>query len=180
MKALLLSCSVLAVILAVFFGFNAYMYNEKQGEGGVSEDYKSVPYFLSGEDIRIGSNGLAYFGNEARGDLDGDGDEDIAFLVTHQPGGSGTFYYLAGAINMGAGYQGTSLMFIGDRIAPQVTEYHSFSGIRGGYIVINYVDRKPTEPFSTQPSVGKSLWAKYSPDTNDFGELVQDFEGESR
>ena len=55
----------------------------------------------------------------------------------------------------------------------------SFSGIPGGYIIVNYADRGPTEPFTAPPTFAKSLYAKYSPDTNDFGELVQNFEGES-
>ena len=175
MKTTLIALGVLVVLVAAFFGFNAYIYDEKR-DGG----YTDAVYFLSGEDIRLGSNGLQYFGNEVRGDLDSDGDEDIAFLVTHQPGGSGTFYYLAGAIKEDGGYRGTNLMLIGDRIAPQTTEYRDLDAPYGARVIVNYADRLPLDPMTTQPSIGKSLYAKYSPDTNDFGEVVQNFEGESR
>jgi hypothetical protein len=175
MKKISISIGILVVLALAFLGLNAYIYEEKQ-DGG----YMGAVYFLSGEEIRIGSNGLSYFGNEVRGDLDGDGDEDIAFLVTHSPGGSGTFFYLAGAIMTDGGYRGTNLMFIGDRIAPQTMEYRDLSAPYGVCVIVNYADRAPGEPFTTVPSVGKSLYAKYSPDTNDFGEVVQDFEGESR
>jgi hypothetical protein len=62
---------------------------------------------------------------------------------------------------------------IADRIAPQTTEY------RDGLVVVNYAERRPGEPFTTPPSVGKSLWLKYDPVAMDFGEVVQNFEGES-
>ena len=121
-----------------------------------------------------------YFGNEAKGDLDGDMIPDIAFLITQEGGGSGTFFYLVGAIQTPAGtYNGTHAAIIGDRIAPQTTEYHGFSGIPGGYIIVNYADRAPGEPMTAQPSQGKSIWLKLDPDTMQFGEVMQDFEGES-
>jgi hypothetical protein len=39
-------------------------------------------------------------------------------LITHDPGGSGTFYYVAAAINVNKRYQGTNAVLLGDRIAP--------------------------------------------------------------
>lgn len=163
----------IAVLVVGFFFLNSYIYTEKQGDGGLVENYKTATYMISGEQAYLGEGGVTYFGNEVRGDLDADGDEDIAFLVTQQPGGSGTFYYLAGAINDGGKYKGTNMMLIGDRIAPQTTEF------RDGQVIVNYADRLPLDPMTTPPSVGKSIYAKYSPDTNDFGEVVQNFEGES-
>lgn len=90
------------------------------------------------------------FGNEAYGDLDGDGREDVAFLVTQQGGGSGTFFYVSVALATDAGYRGTNALLLGDRIAPQGTR------IENGLIIVNYADRKPDEPMSAQPSVGVS------------------------
>jgi hypothetical protein len=188
MKQTLIALGVLGVLLAAFFAFNAYIYQVKQGDGGLVADFKDGLYFISGEAIQLADgvskvpaapespimNTTRYFGNEVRGDLDADGDEDVAFLVTYEPGGSGTFFYLAGAINEGGKYRGTNMMLIGDRIAPQTTEF------KDGQVVIHYAERAPGEPFTTPPSVGKSLYAKYSSTTNDFGEVVQDFEGESR
>ncbi len=180
MKSILIALGVLVVLIAAFFGFNAYVYEEKQGDGGLVTDYKTATYYISGVPVHLGEGGVTYFGNEARGDLEGDGDEDIVFLLTHEPGGSGTFFFLAGAINDGGKYKGTQAMLIGDRIAPQTTEYRDLGAPYGARVIVNYADRGPTEPFTTRPSFGKSLYAKYSPDTNDFGEVVQDFEGESR
>lgn len=180
MKTTLIALGVLVVIVLAFFGLNAYIYEEKQGDEGFVVDYKTATYYLSGAEVHSGEGGLTYFGNEVRGDLDADGDEDIAFLVTHQPGGSGTFFYLAGAINEGGKYTGSNLMLIGDRIAPQTTEYRDLGAPYGARVIVSYADRAPGEPFTTEPSVGKSLFTKYSPDSNDFGMVAQDFEGESR
>jgi hypothetical protein len=105
-------------------------------------------------------------------DIDGDGDEDVVFLVSQDGAGTGTFFFLVGAIKEDLGYRGTEAVYIGDRIALQTTEF------RDGLIVVNYVDRAPGEPFSAIPSVGKSLYLKYDSQSQSFGEVVQDFEGE--
>lgn len=95
-----------------------------------------------------------YFGNEAYGDLNGDGKEDVAFLLTQNGGGSGTFFYVVAALQTESGYQGTNAILLGDRIAPQTTL------IEDGKIIVNFAERKPDEPFTAQPSVGASkyLW----------------------
>lgn len=170
----------LIIILAVLAGLVAlgYFFLGKSGEVGVT-DYKNIEFTISGEKVRM-VNGASqdksvrYFGNEIKKDLDGDGVEDMAFLLTHNPGGSGTFYYLVGALKRGGGYIGTHAVLIGDRIAPQTTN----SG-PGRQVVVNYADRRPSEPFTTAPSVGKSLYLLLDPNDLQFGEVVQNFEGES-
>jgi hypothetical protein len=88
------------------------------------------------------------FGEPAFGDLDGDGDEDAVLLLVHDPGGSGTFYYIAASINENGRSRGTEAVFLGDRISPQRI------GIRNGVVVVDYADRRPGEPMSTPPSIG--------------------------
>lgn len=162
----------LVVLVLVWFGLRTYHAIPSRVEGS---DYKTMTIYISGRPITLGSQGTQYFGNEARGDINRDGVSDVSFLITHEPGGSGTFFYLVGALQQRDGsYKGSQAMLIGDRIAPQTTEY------RNGLIIINYADRGPGEPFTTRPSYGKSVYAKYDPSSNDFGEVVQDFEGESR
>ncbi len=116
---------------------------------------------------------IRYFGNEAKGDINSDGKEDTVFLITKETGGTGLFYYLVGILATDILPKGTKAVFIGDRIAPQSTE------IRDGVILVNYVDRKPEEAFTVQPSVGKTLRLKLDNIALDFGEVVVDFEGES-
>lgn len=101
-------------------------------------------------------DGYKYFGNEAIGDLNADGRLDKAFLVTENPGGSGTFFYVVVAINKSNGEVLTKPFFIGDRIAPQTTEINSASST----LLVNYADRKIDEPMTTQPSIGKTLRLK--------------------
>jgi hypothetical protein len=95
-----------------------------------------------------------YFGNGATGDLNGDGTPDVAFLLTQSGGGSGTFYYVVAALKTQNGYQGTNAVLLGDRIAPQTTE------IRNGEVIVNYADRKPTDPMTAQPSIGVSKYLR--------------------
>lgn len=132
--------------------------------------YKNAVYIVDGKPVQL-VNGMAstevapgsaskiatqYFGNEVRGDLNGDGAEDVAFILTQNTGGSGTFYYVVAALGSNKGYIGTNAVLLGDRIAPQTTEF------RDGEIIVNYADRAPGEPMVTPPSVGMSKYLKIS------------------
>jgi len=129
-------------------------------------DVKNTTYIIEGSLVRL-VNGVSetpaapdsaskitttYFGNEATGDLNGDGKPDTAFLLTQSSGGSGTFYYVTVALQTNDGYRGTNAILLGDRIAPQTTE------IKNGVITVNYADRKSGEPMSTSPSLGISKY----------------------
>ncbi|MEX0652347.1 MAG: hypothetical protein WD509_03405 [Candidatus Paceibacterota bacterium] len=179
---------ILVVIVGGFFALNSYIYQEKQGEG-LPQDFKEATFTVSGEPVTL-KDGVAkaytslggasettirYFGNELVHDVDGDGQEDTVFLVSQETGGSGTFFYAVAALKRGSGYIGSQAVLLGDRIAPQTTEKAD-----GRTIVINYMERAPGEPMTTQPSVGKSLYLLLDTDSLQFGELVQNFEGESR
>ena len=129
-------------------------------------DYKDATYTIEGQQVTLiggysevpvmpGSASKTitrYFGNDAIGDLNGDGVPDVAFILSQTSGGSGTFYYVVVALKNG--YQGTNAILLGDRIAPQTTE------IKNGEVIVNYADRKPTDPMTTQPSVGVSKYLK--------------------
>jgi len=92
------------------------------------------------------------FGKPVYSDLNGDRAEDAALLLVHAPGGSGTFYYVAAALNMNGAYRGTNGVLLGDRIAPQTIV------IRNGVVMANYADRRPDESMTTPPSVGISKY----------------------
>lgn len=127
---------------------------------GEAENYQSISYQLAGEEISLGET-YRYFGNEIRKDLDGDGQEDIAFLVSQN-----TRFYLAGALSRDDGYKGTSLVMLGDNVHPQNTE----SG-PGRDVIVNLADER---------GVGKSLYLRLDQENLEFGEVVQNFEGETR
>ncbi|MBI2109211.1 MAG: hypothetical protein HYT93_03495 [Parcubacteria group bacterium] len=180
---------VLAVLIGGFYVLNSYIYNEKQGDG-LPQDFKEVTFTISGEPVTL-KDGVAeaytalggdsktivrYFGNEVTHDIDGDGAEDVVFLITQETGGSGTFFYAVGALKREeGGYIGSRAVYLGDRIAPQTTERGE-----GRIVIVNYADRAPGEPMTARPSVGKSLYLLLDPKTLEFGEVVQNFEGESR
>lgn len=181
---------ILVVFVGGFFALNNYIYNEKQTE--YADDYKDAEYVIDGKRIKL-ENGASeinsapnsatkiitkYFGNEVRNDLDQDGREDIVFILTQETGGSGIFYYVVAALNKGEGYIGSQALLLGDRIAPQTTEL-SRNPSHKNVIVVNYADRAPGEPFTTGPSLGKSIWLKLDPESMQFGEVAQDFEGEA-
>ncbi len=134
----------------------------------VTGDYKNNSYSIEGETVVL-KNGeyeseaapgsvekitTQFFGNEVKADFNADGKEDVAFILTQDGGGTGIFYYVVAALKTDTGYKGTNGIFLGDRIAPQTTEF------KNGMIVVNYADRKPGEPFSTDPSVGVSKYLK--------------------
>ncbi len=136
-------------------------------------DFKNITIQVDGKEVNLveGSAEMpaapdskemityTYFGNDAHGDLDGDGTEDVAFLLTQGGAGSGVFFYAVAALNIENGYVGTNAVLLGDRIAPQSTL------IEDEMVIVNYADRLPTEPFTTQPSVGVSKYLKINDGT---------------
>lgn len=118
-------------------------------------------------------NRVSIFGEPVLGDLDNDGDSDGALLLVNESGGSGSFFYAVLAINESGKYKVTNAMLLGDRIAPQTVEIHD------GRAVYNFAERRAGEPFTTPPSVGKSIWVHYDKAINEIGEWVKDFEGEA-
>lgn len=81
------------------------------------------------------------------------------YIITEEGGGSGTFYYVTTNI------EGTKPFFIGDRIVPQTIEKHD------NLIFVNYLDRNPDEPFTTPPSVKKTLRLRFDMKTKEFDEV---------
>lgn len=92
------------------------------------------------------------FGQPVYGDLDGNGGNDAVMFMVQNSGGSGTFYYVAVALDMNGAFSGTQAIFLGDRISPQHIE------IRDGVIIVNYADRKGDEPMTVPPSIGLSKY----------------------
>jgi len=161
----------LAIVLACA-GYSIYRLMAVRQHGASSEksvavDAKNATYIVEGENVTL-TGGRAeeiipgsaskiitqYFGNEAKADFNGDGKDDVAFILTQDGGGSGTFFYVAVALSKGSGTIGTNAIFLGDRIAPQTTEF------RNGEIIVNYADRRPGDSMTTRPSVGVSRYFK--------------------
>ncbi|HVN26477.1 MAG TPA: hypothetical protein VMT99_02380 [Candidatus Paceibacterota bacterium] len=88
------------------------------------------------------------FESSSPADLDGNGTPDAAVILVRSSGGSGTFYYVAAALDVNSSTVGTNAVLLGDRIAPQTLE------IKNGQIVVNYADRAPGDPMTATPSVG--------------------------
>jgi len=161
-------------------------------ERSAVESYKDASYVIDGKSVKLIDGysetevtpGSAvkiitrYFGNELFTDLDGDGDDDVAFIVTQETGGSGTFYYAVAALNTENRYVGSDGYLLGDRVAPQSTNV-SPNPRHKNVVVFNYADRAPDEPMSTRPSVGKSVYLKIVPETMRWAIVEPDFEGES-
>lgn len=185
---------LVVVALVLLFGYFAFKSStqDEQDDQNRAQSHKDTAYIIDGRAIKL-TNGLSeigivpgaaskivtqYFGNEIRHDFDGDGREDVAFILTQQTGGSGTFYYVVAALNTENGYIGSQGLFLGDRIAPQTTEISRDSN-RPNVVVVNYANRAPGESFATSPSVGKSIWLLLDTKTMQFGEVAQNFEGEA-
>lgn len=185
----------IAAFVLIVLAAGAYYWYVMRGTASqnVASDYKNIAYVIDGTSVQL-KNGVSvvdaapgsaskiatrYFGNELKTDLDGDGREDVTFIVTQNTGGSGTFYYVVGALNTAHGYVGSDGYLLGDRIAPQTINV-SQNPKQKYVIVANYADRAAGEPMTAQPSVGKSAYLKLDPKTMQWGVVQPDFEGESR
>jgi hypothetical protein len=176
-KSIIIALGIIVILIAGFFILNNYIYEEKQ-DVAVS-DYKNAEFLIEGQRVKIDNEITRYFGNLLETDLNDDGREDVVFLITQQPGGSGTFYYAVAALNTEQGYIGSDGYFLGDRIAPQTTGV-SQNPRHKNVIVVNYAERALGEPMTAQPSMGKSAYLKLDDQTMQWGIVVPDFEGESR
>lgn len=164
--------TIVAVVVVIIVALAAwYWMGHKSAPATVQQqaaDYKNITYTIEGQPVPLVSGqaetpatpgsadmvSTRYFGNVATGDLNGDGMDDVAFLVTQDPGGTGTFFYVVVALKTATGYEGTNGVLLGDRIAPQTTE------IQNGQLVVNYADRAAGEPMSAEPSVAVSKYLK--------------------
>jgi len=151
------------LLILIVVGMLVMMVAFNRRNPAVVGDYKSTLYQIDGVSVQLvdgqaetlipGSSlttYTTYFGNEAKGDLNGDGLDDVAFLLTQDGGGTGTFFYVVAALKTATGYKGTNALLLGDRIAPQTTR------IDAGVITVTFATRAADEPFSTRPSVGVS------------------------
>ncbi len=178
---------VVVAIVAVFF----FRCTDRPVAG--APDARNATYSIEGAPVTL-KDGVAetpaapgsaakiitrYFGNELATDLNGDGQDDVAFILTQETGGSGTFFYAVAALYTPEGFVGSDGYFLGDRIAPQATAL-SQNPRHVNVVVFNWADRAPGEPMSVKPSVGKSVYLKLDPETMQWGIVVPDFEGESR
>jgi len=177
----------IAVVLVGIFIFNK---REKPSENAEKKnDPKNISYTIDGIPVEL-KDGVAeteatpgsaskvitkYFGNEVNKDLNGDGVDDMAFLITQESGGSGTFFYVVAAVNTGNGFVGSSAFLLGDRIAPQTTE----SGPDNS-IIVNYQVRAPGEPMTAQPSIGKSVTLTLDANSMQLKEITEDSEEENQ
>lgn len=189
---------ILTTIIAIVIIILAVNALSKSGSptkvpSSTDESYKDISYLIEGASVKL-EGGIAeteaapgseskvktsYFGNEIKTDLDGDSREDVAFILTQDRGGSGTFYYAVAALNTENGYIGSDGYLLGDRIAPQSTNMsqnprHKF------VVVFNYADRLRDEPMTAPPTIGKSAYLKLNPGTMQWGVVEPDFEGEAR
>jgi len=184
LKVVFILIVVLIILVGGFYILNDYVYTEKQGSS--AEDYQDAEFVIDGQRVRLNdevpddageTDGVMrtitrYFGNNAKGDLNGDGAPDLAFIVTQGGGGSGMFYYVVATIqNPDGTFSGMNGVYLGDRIAPMTTE------ISDGWLTVNYADRKSDEPMAATPSVGKSLYVRIV--RGELVEVEKDFEGEA-
>ncbi|MFA4998668.1 MAG: hypothetical protein WC514_01480 [Candidatus Paceibacterota bacterium] len=129
---------ILIVLLIIITGLGYWIYQSKIGkpstvspEQKITIDPKNATYLIENEEVTL-VNGRSekeivpdsaskaitqYFGNEVKADFNGDGTEDVAFILTQNSGGSGTFYYVAAVLDLKDGYKGTNAILLGDRIA---------------------------------------------------------------
>ena len=161
----LVALTVVIIAVGIFWWQMAQAPNEVKEVART--DYKNILYEIEGQshvladgvfEAKIANSAdkiiVRYFGNDVTGDFNGDNFDDIIFLLTYNTGGSGTFYYVVVALKTANGYVGTNGVFLGDRIAPQSTEF------RDGEIIVNFADRKSDGPMTATPSVGVSKYLK--------------------
>ena len=106
-------------------------------KGGVFEE-STAPGSATRTKVRLGKV-------QSFGDVNGDGAEDAAVTLVVDPGGSGTFTYLAVVINDKGTAKPVSSILLGDRIVVKSL------AIQAGNVVVTILTRKPNESMSMEP-----------------------------
>jgi len=177
---------IVIVLVALFFG-GRYLFVGIQESKVVISDPFNTTYLINEEPFTLVNGSfekeivpgsaikdkVSVFGEPVFGDIDNDGDDDAVLILVNDQGGSGTFYYAAIAVNIDGEYKGTDTIFLGDRIAPQTFR------IINSRAEVNYVERGPGEPFSVQPSFGKTIHLQFDPVSLRLIQVEVNFEGES-
>lgn len=163
-KKQIITISVIVLIILGIVVFAVYKDKSNKAKALVF-DPKNASYSIDGATVIL-KNGVSeisaapgsaskivtkYLGSESRGDLDKDGREDAAFIITQDGSGSGTFYYIGALLNKDGGPVSPTLAFFGDRVKPESTK------INDGVITITYLDRADNAPMSEAPSVLKNV-----------------------
>lgn len=110
-----------------------------QLKGGVYEE-SVAPGSAVKTRIRLGKE-------QSFGDVNGDGAEDAAVTLVVDPGGSGTFTYLALVINEKGTAKPVSSILLGDRIVVKSMT------IQPGNVVVTMLIREPNESMSMEPKI---------------------------
>jgi len=163
MKKILILFIIPVALIVGFYALTAWK---------LPKDFKEVTFTISGKGATIHDKFIEYFGNEVRHDIDGDGEEDVVFLITERFADS-TRFYAVGALKRKTGYQGSQAVLLGTDIAPQTLEKGE-----GRMIIFNYAERAAGEPRTTEPHIGRSIWLLLDKNMLEFGEVVQNFEGD--
>jgi hypothetical protein len=93
------------------------------------------------------------------GDVNADGIEDAMVTLVVDPGGSGTFTYLALVLNERGTAKPLAAVLLGDRIILKSM------AIQSGRITVTILSRKPDEPMSAEPKVEVTRTFKLQGDT---------------
>jgi len=95
----------------------------------------------------------------AYGDLNNDKKNDTAIILVQASGASGVFIHLASYVSGPINYKGSNAVFLGDRVTPRTLK------INNGIITVEYLDRKPDEPFAAEPTIPVTRHFEYKSGT---------------
>lgn len=113
----------------------------------LSVPFAHTTFGIDGHQVPLDGRKLTVVSGPTPGDLNGDGVRDAGLLLAYQPGGSGTFIYVAAVMDIGGTQQGTNAVLLGDRVAPEGV------AVSNGMIVASYKDRRADQPMSAAPTV---------------------------
>lgn len=165
-KLIVVAVAILGAAIAAVVIAGVYRFNFTDGGDLLPTGVKNLAVTIDGQTFAL-TNGVAEMpgapgsaatntvrlvGEPVTGDATGDGSQDAALLVEHDPGGSGTFYYAVVAVDDAGSYRASNALSLGDRIEPHTVEFTD------GRFAYSYAERKPGESMADRPSVERRVW----------------------
>jgi hypothetical protein len=109
------------IVILVVLILLASIFEQSLTKADIKPDLNAIPVIATAVRAlpKVSETPQQYFGNEVVGDLNADGKNDVAFVISREDPERGVLYYLTTALSDDKGHTGTNLIYLGEKMDPK-------------------------------------------------------------